>query len=90
MPEPIFPAYLATAVEAVIHAGDNMPFVVAGRAGGYLRAGGAYVQGNGTMHLSLLMAAAESMGATNLANFGAPLGGQISAAYRTPFAGIKA
>src|SRR5688572_3095034 len=76
--------------DAVIHAGDNMPFVVAGRAGGYLRAGGGYVQGNGTMHLSLLMAAAESMGATNLSNFGAPLGGQISAADRTPFAGIKA
>jgi hypothetical protein len=76
--------------DAVIHAGNNMPFVVAGRAGGYLRAGGGYIQGNGTMHLSLLMAAAESMGVTNNANFGAPLGGNITAADRTPFAGIKA
>jgi hypothetical protein len=76
--------------DAVIHAGDNMPYVVAGRAGGYLRAGGSYIQGNGTMHLSLLMAAAESMGVTNNANFGAPLGGNINATDRTPFAGIKA
>jgi hypothetical protein len=76
--------------DAVIHAGDNMPYVVAGRAGGYLRAGGGYIQGNGTMHLSLLMSAAESMGARDLSRFGAPLGGNITAADRTPFAGIKA
>jgi hypothetical protein len=73
--------------DAVIHAGDNMPYVVAGRAGGYLRAGGSYIQGNGTMHLSLLMSAAEAMGARDLSNFGMPT---ASAADRTPFAGIKA
>jgi hypothetical protein len=76
--------------DAVFHAGDNMPFVVAGRAGGYLRAGGTYIQGGGTMHLSLLMTAAEAMGARDLSRFGAPLGGSINAADRTPFAQIKA
>ena len=73
--------------DAVIHAGDNMPYVVAGRAGGYLRAGGSYIQGGGTMHLSLLMSAAEAMGARDLSKFGMPT---ASAADRTPFAGIKA
>jgi len=72
--------------DAVIHAGNNMPYVIAGGAGGYLRGGGSYLQGGGAMHLRLLMNAAEAMGATNTANFGAK---SASATDRTPFDGIK-
>lgn len=73
--------------DAVIHAGDNMPFVVAGGAGGYLRGGNVYLQGGGAFHLRVLMNAAEAMGVRDMSNFGTPGG---SAADRTPFDGLKA
>lgn len=79
--------------DAVNHRGDNMPYVVAGGAGGYLRGGNSYIRGNGTMHLSLLMAAAEAMGARDTTNFGGRIGGRVgglNANDRLPFAGIKA
>jgi hypothetical protein len=72
--------------DAVIHAGNNMPFVVAGGAGGYLRNGNAYLQGGGAFHLRVLMAAAEAMGVKNMANFGDKNAG---GADRTPFDGLK-
>jgi hypothetical protein len=74
--------------DAVVHAGDNMPFVVSGGAGGYLRGGrNAYLQGGGASHLRVLLNAAEAMGATNTSAFGAP---SLSGADRTPFDGLKA
>jgi len=76
--------------DAVIHAGTNMPFVVAGGAGGYLR-GGQYIDGGGAFHLRVLMAAAEAMGVQDLSGFGAPVGALgASAADRTPFDQLKA
>jgi hypothetical protein len=73
--------------DAVIHAGNNMPYVVTGGAGGYLRSRNAYLQGGGAFHLRLLLNAAEAMGATNTARFGDP---NASGADRTPFDQIKA
>jgi len=73
--------------DAVIHAGTNMPFVVTGRAGGYLRNGNGYFNGNGAAHLQVLASAAEAMGATDLSTIGGP-GKQP--ADRTPFAGLRA
>jgi Protein of unknown function (DUF1552) len=73
--------------DAVIHAGTNMPFVVAGGAGGYLRKGNGYLDGGGAFHLRVLMAAAQSMGVTNMANFGDKNAG---GADRTPFDGLRA
>jgi hypothetical protein len=72
--------------DAVNHAGGNMPFVVSGGAGGYLRSGNAYLKGNGGAHLRVLMNAAEAMGVRDMSGFGDPgLGG----ADRTPFDGLK-
>jgi Protein of unknown function (DUF1552) len=73
--------------DAVIHAGNNMPFVVAGRAGGYLRNGNAYLTGGGAFHLRVLMAAAQAMGAVNTTNFGDK---NASATDRTAFDGLRA
>jgi hypothetical protein len=73
--------------DAVIHAGNNMPFVVTGGAGGYLRPGNAYLTGGSAFHLRLLMNAAEAMGARDMTNFGMPTAG---ATDRTPFDQIKA
>jgi Protein of unknown function (DUF1552) len=73
--------------DAVVHAGNDMPFVVTGRAGGYLRAGNGYLQGGGAAHLQVLASAAEAMGATNLSTIGGP---GKTAADRTPFAGLCA
>jgi hypothetical protein len=71
-----------------VHAGDNMPFVVSGGAGGYLKGGrNAYLQGGGASHLRLLLNAAEAMGARNTSGFG---GRSLSGADRTPFDGLKA
>jgi hypothetical protein len=72
--------------DAVNHAGSNMPFVVTGGAGGYLRNGNAYLQGNGAFHLRVLMNAAEAMGVRDMSKFGDPGAG---AADRTPFDGLK-
>ena len=79
--------------DAVNHRGDNMHYMISGGAGGYLRGGNSYIRGGGTMHLSLLMAAAEAMGARDTSNFGGKIGGRvggINANDRLPFAGIKA
>lgn len=74
--------------DAVVHAGNNMPFVVSGGAGGYLRGGrNAYLQGGGASHLRLLMNAAEAMGARDTTRFGAK---SLSGVDRTPFDGLKA
>jgi hypothetical protein len=73
--------------DAVVHAGNDMPFVISGRAGGYLRAGNSYINGGGAAHLQVLAAAAEAMGATNLSTLGGP---GKSAADRTPAAGLRA
>jgi hypothetical protein len=73
--------------DAVVHAGDNMPFVVSGRAGGYLRNGNGYLSGNSAAHLQVLASAAEAMGATDLSTIGGP---GKSAGDRTPFPGLKA
>jgi hypothetical protein len=73
--------------DAVVHAGNDMPFVVTGRAGGYLRAGNSYLSGGGAAHNQVLASAAEAMGATDLSTIGGP---GKSAADRTPFAGLRA
>lgn len=73
--------------DAVVHAGNDMPFVVTGRAGGYLRGGNSYLNGGGAAHLQVLAAAAQSMGATDLSTIGGP---GKSAGDRTPFAGLRA
>lgn len=73
--------------DAVVHAGNDMPFVVTGRAGGYLRNGNGYLAGNGAAHLQVLASAAEAMGATDLSTIGGP---GKSAQDRTPFPGLRA
>jgi hypothetical protein len=73
--------------DAVIHAGNNMPFVVAGGAGGYLGGRNRYLQGGGAFHLRVLMNAAEAMGVRDLSGFGDP---NQSASDRSPFDGLKA
>lgn len=73
--------------DAVVHAGNDMPFVVTGRAGGYLRGGNSYLNGGGAAHLQVLAAAAQAMGATDLSTIGGP---GKSAGDRTPFAGLRA
>lgn len=58
--------------DAPNHSGDDMRFVFAGGAGGYLKksANGRYLQGGGEHHQRALLSAAEAMGLTNLAAFG--------------------
>lgn len=58
--------------DAPNHSGDDMRFVFAGGAGGYLKKSpnGRYVQGGGEHHQRALLSAAEAMGLTNLAGFG--------------------
>jgi len=73
--------------DAVIHSGVNMPFVVTGGAGGYLRSRNAHLTGGGSFRMRLLMNAAEAMGVRDLSNFGKPT---ASGADRTPFDVIKA
>lgn len=62
------------------HLHDNMPFIVAGRAGGRINPG-RLLQTNGTRHGALLGALAQSMGA-NVQGWGdgnsGPLGGVLS------------
>lgn len=58
--------------DAVIHAGNNMPYVLAGGAGGYLRQSpnGIYVDGGGEAHQRLLFNVCEALGIVDLAGFG--------------------
>lgn len=65
---------------AIVHQGDNMPYVIAGGAGGYLTGNrGRLINGGGASHQQILLSAAESMGATNYGAFGtgdsSPFGG---------------
>lgn len=73
--------------DAVVHNGNSMPFVVAGRAGGYLRAGNGFLTGGQTAHLRVLLTAAEAMGIVNPANFGKP---DLQGEDRQVVAGLKA
>jgi hypothetical protein len=73
--------------DAVVHAGNDMPFVITGRAGGYLRNGNGYINGGGAAHLQVLASAAEAMGATDLSTIGGP---GKSAGDRTPAAALRA
>jgi hypothetical protein len=63
--------------DAPNHTGDDMRFVFAGGAGGYLKksAGGRYIQGGGEHHQRALLNLAEAMGVTNVANWGDAAGG---------------
>jgi len=74
--------------DAVVHAGDNMPFVITGRAGGYLRGGNGYLSGGGAAHLQVLASAAQAMGASDAA-LGSIGGSGKSASDRTPFPGLR-
>jgi hypothetical protein len=72
--------------DAVNHRGDNMPYVVTGRAGGYLRPGNGYINAGGTAHIQILASAAEAMGATNLST----LGGASAPGVKAAFPGLRA
>jgi len=58
--------------DAPMHSGDDMRFIFAGGAGGYLKKSpnGRYVQGGGEHHQRALLSVAEAMGLTNLTGFG--------------------
>jgi len=58
--------------DAPLHTGDDMRFIFAGGAGGYLKKSdnGRYLQGGGEPHQRALLSAAEAMGITNLSGFG--------------------
>ncbi len=73
--------------DAVIHAGNNMPYVVSGGAGGYLRSGNSYLNGGGAFHSRVLMNAAEAMGVKDLSGFGGKGNGGSD---RTPYDQLKA
>lgn len=73
---------------AIDHAGDKMPFVISGGAGGYLKksAGGRYIDGAGAPHLRVLMTAADAMGISELSAFGDK---SLTQADRAPIAEAK-
>jgi Protein of unknown function (DUF1552) len=75
--------------DAVEHRGDDMRFVFAGGAGGYLRtsADGRYIDGGGGAHQRALISAAEALGITNFAGFGATDGAPES---RTALESLRA
>lgn len=75
--------------DAVVHAGDNMRFVLSGGAGGYLKSSpnGVYINGGGDAHARVLFALGDAMGITNFTGFGDPGG---APAARTPLDSIKA
>jgi hypothetical protein len=59
--------------DAVEHRGNDMRFVFAGGAGGYLRTSpnGRYIDGGGDAHQRALFSIGEAMGITNFTGFGA-------------------
>jgi hypothetical protein len=75
--------------DAVEHRGDDMRFVFAGGAGGYLRTSpdGRYIDGGGGAHQRALISAAEALGITNFAGFGATGGAPES---RTALESLRA
>src|SRR5690606_4889482 len=56
--------------DAVVHDGSDMRFVLSGGAGGYLRSGGAYVDGGGRAHSKVLINALEALGIQEFSGFG--------------------
>lgn len=65
---------------AIVHQGNNMPFVISGGAGGYLTGNrGGLINGGGASHQQVLLSAAQAMGVDNFSNFGtgnsSPFGG---------------
>jgi uncharacterized protein DUF1552 len=62
--------------DAVEHRGDDMRFVFAGGAGGYLRTSpnGRYIDAGGDAHQRALFSIGEAMGVTSFTGFGAPGG----------------
>src|SRR6478735_1523725 len=58
--------------DAPMHTGDDMRFIFAGGAGGYLKNSdnGRYLLGAGEPHQRALLSAAEAMGLSNFAGFG--------------------
>jgi len=75
--------------DAVEHRGDDMRFVFAGGAGGYLRTSpnGRYIDGGGDAHQRALISAAEAMGISNFTGFGATNGPATS---RTALESLRA
>lgn len=75
--------------DAVIHAGTNMPYVVAGGAGGYLRRSpeGVYVDGGGAAHQRLLFNVCEALGIEDFTGFGST---DAEAGAREPLSSIVA
>lgn len=56
--------------DAVIHDGSDMRFVLSGGAGGYLRSGGAYIDGAGQAHSKVLFNALEALGIEEVSGLG--------------------
>lgn len=75
--------------DAVEHRGDDMRFVFAGGAGGYLRTSpnGRYIDGGGDAHQRALFSIGEAMGVTSFTGFGATGG---APAARTPLESLRA
>jgi hypothetical protein len=76
--------------DAPAHNRRSMKFVLTGKAGGYLRAGGRYLNGagdgNGDLHERLLLNMCEALGITNFAGFGDP---NLKGAGKTPIPAIR-
>jgi len=72
--------------DAVNHNGDDMRFVFAGGAGGYLRRSpnGVYIDGSGQSHQAALISVAHAMGIETFDGFGDPGG------VRTPLSALQA
>ncbi len=72
--------------DAVNHNGDDMRFVFAGGAGGYLdrSPNGVYLDGSGQTHQAALISIAHAMGIESFTGFGDPGG------VRTPLNGLQA
>lgn len=70
--------------DAPNHTGDDMAYVFSGGAGGYLKSGGRFINGNGASHQRVFFNVCEALGITNFSKFGDP--GQS----HDPLAGIGA
>lgn len=58
--------------DAPNHTGDDMAYVFSGGAGGYLKSGGRFINGNGASHQRVFFNVCEAMGITNFSKFGDP------------------
>ncbi|HET9958960.1 MAG TPA: DUF1552 domain-containing protein [Polyangiaceae bacterium] len=70
--------------DAPNHTGDDMAYVFSGGAGGYLKAGGRFINGNGASHQRVFFNVCEAMGITNFSKFG------DAAQSHDPLAGVGA